>query len=448
MIARTQWSTWAGRTAISVAALVTALAGHPGRGVAFGQSIGLTALTTFGSNGWLAPGSNVYLDSVSGLQRGLAYNPVTKNVVLVSRTNTSVVGNTNNIVILNGTTGVVSGTLNPSGITGGTFPINMAGVDADGSVYVGNLALGGGPFKVYKWNSESTTSAPTVAFQWNVPSNSTTTSGTGAYRFGDAFDVYGSGASTRFAAAGTSTGTTGGLGTSFRNNANFLVGSTDLSNKFALYKGIVGTGTTTNNYRVSLSFVDQDTVMGTEGDWVRVTDYVTDNFATVTGTQQGPTNSTLISSIRSGSAALGGTTEYRVLDYLSMGGKQYLAILRTGNAGTGAGANAVNVYDISTQITQTTGTNPTLVATLDLTTTEFTNGNASGQVAWGDISIQDGFWFSAPLYVLNTNNGIQAMIFTVPEPSTWAMLATGVVASAGVFMRRRSRRRGGNRVAA
>ena len=40
----------------------------------------LSPLVTFGSNGWLAPGSNAYL-STGNNERGLGWNPVTKNIV-------------------------------------------------------------------------------------------------------------------------------------------------------------------------------------------------------------------------------------------------------------------------------------------------------------------------------------------------------------------------------
>jgi len=416
------------------AVIVAGIASDACVGTVHAQPLGLSALTTFGSNGWLAPGSNTYLDSTSSTQRGLAYNPVTKNVVLVSRTNTSVTGLTNNIVILNGTTGTVSGTLNSSGVSGGTFTLNMAGVSGDGKIYAANLAIANGALKVYSWDSESSTSAPNVPFQWTVPANSTGTSGTGAYRFGDAFDVYGSGNSIQFAAAGQSTGTTGGLGPSFRNNGNFLVGTTDTTNAFTLFKGIANTGTSTNNYRLSLSYVDADTLIGMEGGAAKYTDFV---FSS--GTQQGA-NATVISSIQSGAAALGSTSEYRIVDYVAMGPKSYLAALRTGNAGTGVGGNIVDVYDITSAITQLSGTNPVLVASLSVTTGTFVNGNGTGQIAWGEVTYEpNNQIYSAPLYALNTNNGVQAMVFAVPEPSTTLAAGICTVGLAGLMLRGRRR---------
>ena len=416
---------------ITTAIVVGAIAGDACIGTVQAQTLGLSALTTFGSNGWLAPGSTAYLGT-SNNERGLAYNPSTKNLVLVSRA--SVSGTSNNIVILNGTTGSVVKLMNADGISGGTFTINMAGVSGDGKICVGNLATGGGAFKVYSWDGESSLVAPTVPFTWSIPANSTTSSGTGAYRFGDSFDVYGSVTSVQFAAAGNTTGTTGGLGTGFRNNGNFLVGTTNTTNTFTLFKGMANTGTTTNNYRSSLSFVDADTLIGMEGGAAKVTDFI---FSS--GTQQG-VNATVISSIQSGAAPLGGTAQYKIIDYVAMGSKSYLAALRAGDGTTGNGANIVDVYDVTATITQLSGTNPVLVASLTVTTGTVANGNNTGQIAWGEVTYEpNNQIYSAPLYALNTNNGVQAMVFAVPEPSTTLAAGICTVGLAGLMLRGRRR---------
>lgn len=411
------------------ALIVGGIAGDAGVGTARAQTLGLSPLTTFGSNGWLAPGSIPNLVSSGNTERGLAYNPVTKNLVLPSRASGT------NVVILNGTTGAVSGTLSSAGITstGATLSINQAGVSGDGRIYVSNLAVGGNTLRLYSWDSETSVSAPTQPFTWTVPANSTTSSGTGAYRFGDAFDVYGSGTSVQFAVAGQSSGTTGGLGTSFRNNGNFLVGTTDTTNTFTLFKGLANTGTTTNNYRLSLSYVDADTLVGMEGGAAKLTDFI---FSS--GTQQG-VNATVISSIQSGTAALGSTTQYRIIDYVAMGSKSYLAALRTGDSTTGVGANIIDVYDVTSAITQLSGTNPVLVSSLTVTTGTFVNGNGTGQIAWGEVTYEPvNQIYSAPLYALNTNNGVQAMVFAVPEPSTTAVVACCTIGLTGLMLRRRN----------
>jgi hypothetical protein len=97
------------------------------------QGAVMSPLTTFGTNGWLAPGAIPQLGTANN-ERGLAFNPVTGNLVLVSRT-----GGTN-VRVLSGTTGADLGGLNVTGITGGTFAVNVPGVADDGSIYVCNLS--------------------------------------------------------------------------------------------------------------------------------------------------------------------------------------------------------------------------------------------------------------------------------------------------------------------
>lgn len=417
----------------TVAACIGGFCGSP----AVAQQVGLTAITTFGSNGWLAPGSNDYLaENVSGrFYRGLAYNPVTKNLILVSRTNATVSGSStsNNIVVLNGTTGVVSGTLSPSGISGGTFPINMAGVGDDGQVYVANLQAGATSttanfFKVYKWENETTTNAPSLAFQVAVPfsQSGTNPNFVNGWRFGDAFAVRGSGTSTRFIAAGSTSGSSSGN----INNSNFMLGSLDSSNFNTIYRTISATNSSASNngYRLGLTWKDDDTIIGLAGGPALVTDFVT------TGSGQTTSNATVVAGIVSGTnTSFGGNTNNRVIDYLDMGGRQYAATV----AANFGGMNVVQVYDISS------GTNAVLMAQQNLTSGTWSNPDGTGSIAFAknQVSIQDGFWFSVPLYTLNTNNGIQAMVFTVPEPSTWAMVATGAGLSGLAGYRRRSRRR-------
>jgi hypothetical protein len=101
----------------------------------------LVPMTSFGGgDGWRAPTEVLTGDSTGGTsysflgtasnERGFAFNPATGNLILVSRSGGI------NIRILNGTTGVDTGSLaNGTGIiTGGTFAVNMVGVSTDGSI--------------------------------------------------------------------------------------------------------------------------------------------------------------------------------------------------------------------------------------------------------------------------------------------------------------------------
>ena len=73
--------------------------------------------------------------------------------------------------------------------------------------------------------------------------------------------------------------------------------------------------------------------------------------------------------------------------------------------------------------------NPLLLATNDLTTFTTTSGGAVGALAWGPISGN-----TARLYALGVNNGIQAFVVTVPEPSTAALICC---CTAALALRRR-----------
>ena len=354
----------------------------------------LSPLTTFGSSGWIAPGSNPYV-TTSNTERGMGWNPVTKNLVVPSR------NGGNFVAILNGTTGIVTGTLNTTGVSGGTLAMMGAGVSSDGAIYVPNLQSGSSvasPFKVYKWVSESSTAAPTTAFSSVLPATTT-----GGWRFGDAFDVYGSGTAAKFASAGQTTGTSGGLA----NNGNFMIGQLDGSNANTIYRAIPNTLTSSNDYRLSVAFVDADTIIGNQGTSAKITDFVAATTLSNTG------------AIITGSVAIG--TVDRPLDYTVLNGQALMAVVNTNSS-------LISIYDI---------TNPA-AATL-LTTGSTVSGalsgnpNGTGGVCWGEVLSPT----SQVLYAMSSNQGIQAMVFqAVPEPSTYAMLG-GAFALIGVIASRK-----------
>src|SRR5258706_5252815 len=121
------------------------------------QAAAIAPLATFGGgDGWLAPGEGGYTFlGTANNERGLAYG--NGHVYLVSRTGG------NNVRILDPLTGADLGGLNVTGISGGTFAVNMAGTSADGSIYVANLTTAvsaTAPYKVYKWANEA--AAPTT----------------------------------------------------------------------------------------------------------------------------------------------------------------------------------------------------------------------------------------------------------------------------------------------
>ncbi len=156
------------------------------------------------ANLWsMTPQADTILSSTDNNARGVAYNPVTGHVLVVSRTpvpdlGTNVFG-TNGIYIVDSTNGTILGKLpyDPAVINGGNFAVSMIGVTDDGVIYVGNLTvntLGAtGPFKLYRWANES--AQPQLAYSGD-PSGGILF-GSNPQRFGDSIAVRGTGAATQ-----------------------------------------------------------------------------------------------------------------------------------------------------------------------------------------------------------------------------------------------------------
>ena len=134
---------------------------------------------------WWADVTNYDFFNNDNNTRGMGYNPVTDHLLVASRTGGTLVH------IIDASSGGNVGTLDMTGVSGGTFPINKVVVDDDGIIYVANLTVGGTGYKVYRWADES--AVPTVAF-----------SGDFSYRTGDAMGIYGSGIETVLYASGAS----------------------------------------------------------------------------------------------------------------------------------------------------------------------------------------------------------------------------------------------------
>jgi hypothetical protein len=139
----------------------------------------------------------------SNTERGIAYNPLTKHVLVVSRS--APVG----IHILDAETGAeimrtddptVAQVLDMTDVTGGTFAISMVGVADDGAIYGANLTTASttNPYKVYRWANED--AVPTLAYSGDPGEGAA-----GAVRYGDSFDVRGSGNNTQLMAGARAT---------------------------------------------------------------------------------------------------------------------------------------------------------------------------------------------------------------------------------------------------
>ena len=349
----------------------------------------LAPLATFGGgDGWRAPNEIITGDSVAAypylgttsLERGLAYNPVSGNLILVSRSTAG-----NGIRVLSGTTGADIGFLNQGTgvITGGTFTTSTVGIAADGAVYVANLQVnaGSGAFKVYQWSTEAQ-AAPAVFF------NSTITGFAGTPRLGDSLDVTGSGAGTRVLAGAS--GSTG-----------YAIITASGGSSVATF---APTGPAAGDFRLGATFA------GSEFDvWGKQTGG-TAAAAPLRRTTYAPG-----AGVGSNTLVSGGEM---ALDYAVIAGIPYLATLDSNSS-------RVRIYNAS---------NPAALALILDGTTTITpagNGNGVGSVKFGAINDLNS---SATIYAMGANQGIQALSIVVPEPA-----ALGLLAPAALMMARRRR---------
>jgi hypothetical protein len=119
--------------------------------------------------------------------RGMAYNAVSNQVIVVNNGGT--------IDAFDGTSGALVGPLSTTGVTGGTFALDQAGVGADGTIYAVNLGTGSGSSnKIYMWTNWQA-SPPIVAFNSNALGNGAPINYTSG-RMGDTLAVTGSGTNT------------------------------------------------------------------------------------------------------------------------------------------------------------------------------------------------------------------------------------------------------------
>lgn len=321
----------------------------------------------------IAPVNATTFPDTGNLTRGGGFNPTTGNFLVATRA-----GGTT-VKILNGATGAEVGSLNTTGISGGTFALNMIDVAADGAIYGANLTTGStaSPFRVYRWANES--AAPELIYSGDP----------GAGRFGDSFAVRGSGASTEIIAGQGSGG-----------SQLFRLSTTDGQ----IFTGSTFTvsGIATGDLRLGLDFGDGNTVYAKQGGALR---YISYDLTTTTAT--------LDASFTLGTG--GGTAS-------ALGVDNGLLVVY-GYAPT-TGPNSINIYQIAGLLPAGTSTPQ------DSEVLPTTNANSNG-VGAIDFSA-DG----TVVYAVTPNNGVHAFR-VVPEPGTWALLGTGALIL-GWSLRRRS----------
>jgi hypothetical protein len=341
----------------------------------------LAPLTSFSPNndGWLAPGEGGYsFLGTANNERGIAYG--NGHLYLVSR------NGGNFIRILDPNSGADLGSLNTTGISGGTFAVNTIGVGSDGVIYVNNLTTQASttPFKVYSWMNEG--SVPVVAY------NGAPLAGA---RVGDSLAIIGSGASTRLAVGFGSTPSVAG------NNGYAIIDPTAGTSSQVSF---TGTPPNAGDFRLGITFTDSSHVLGTQGSSL----YRYTSFAGTSGT--------LI-----GSPAIpdpAGATADRLLSYTVLGGKPLLAVQSIGDS-------HVSLYNV------TDPANPLYLASGNNTSGTLTaNGNGTGELAWGATTVNGDGSVSEILYAMSSNQGIQAFIVTVPEPCAFPLAILSLAAFA------------------
>ncbi|MCS7034531.1 MAG: DUF4623 domain-containing protein [Phycisphaerae bacterium] len=338
----------------------------------------LNPLFSFGGDGVLSPGEIAALTTDNN-QRGIAYNAITNRVYLVNRAGGL------SIRILDGDTGAEVGTLNTSGITGGTFVLSTIAVGDDGAIYGANLTTNtsSSALKIYRWADES--AVPTVAF------NGSPTNAAGA-RFGDSLAARGSGTNTQLIMGGNT-----GTGTGSITFNSYAVFTTNDGLTFS-GDGKVITGPASGSHRLGVDFGPGNTAYGKQTGTGNL-EYSTFALGSATRNTGAPFSLT-----SAGEGPIGVDVANTVLATVDINNSR------------------VRLYDITDPTV-----NPVLLDTGLFTSTN-ANVNGTGAI---DFGVRSGV---LRLYVLNTNNGIQAFEVRVPEPAGLSLLA---VSAAGLLRRRR-----------
>jgi hypothetical protein len=323
-----------------------------------------------------------FLATSDNAARGMAFNPMTGDLLVVSRTTSP------NVYVINAQDGSVLGNFNMGGITGGTFPIDMIGVGSDGAIYAGNLTTAASgfsaPFKLYRWTSEADAitndgnTAPTLVYS-NDPGNGVST----GQRWGDSLSVIGSGFNTKVL-----------LGA---RNGNTVAVLTPVDPETTFIAQGISTDNTVGN--LGLAFQDGSTYWTKVGGQPLKQVTLTDTDGMTTGTLSGLAASTAPLGVDPGNNLLG------LINYSNT-----------------APNPSVTLYDI------TDPTAPVALATRSFPTNN-ANTNGVGAVAFGMVGDNN------VMFALDTNNGIVAYGVEVPEPAALALIAG---AAAMLLMRRRT----------
>lgn len=316
----------------------------------------------------VAAGTRPYL-TTDNTQRGLSYNPTTGHLLLVNRAGGVSVN------VLNSTTGADLGFLDVTGISGGTFALNLIGVADDGSIYAGNLTTdtSANNFRLYRWANESAT--PTLVYSGNPGPSAVN-------RFGDTLAVRGSGNTTQILAASRS-GTVASV---------FL--TPDGGTSFVAYE--IATDAAAGDIGLGIDFGAGNDAWGTASG--RTLRHLEINTATMTATTEG--NFGAAEGVPTAVAFIGLEPTLGLL-----GGVELLA-----------DADKLNLYSIQTG-------SPVLWDT-ELVQSANANLNGTGAIDFG----------GGMMFLLESNNGLMAYTL-IPEPQAHLLLGLGLLI---LFARRKA----------
>lgn len=308
----------------------------------------------------LEPGSRAYLNT-DGSQRGLSFNPVTGNLLLLSRP-----GGAAGVYVLNSTNGADLHVLNNGSgvISGGTYPMSLVGVADDGAVYAANLSLNGTttPFRLYRWANDDSATTPTLAYSGDPFPGS-------GERWGDTLNVRGGGNNTQIII-----GSRSGTNVVVFTTAN---GTTFNANPIAVSGGAGGM------FGLGLAFGAGNTLWGKQnGSPLRQTSF---NLASGTGTVlQSFGSPTVVNSV----AAIGVSTNLQYLGGVSLETPDNFQLYQLPPGGA-----------------------PGLIET-NAFPTDNANGNGTGAVDFGGDRV----------FALDSNNGILALQLLSPTPAEFVLI--------------------------
>lgn len=334
-------------------------------GVAHAQ-ISMSALNSFGTNGWLAPGAQGgTFPTTDGNNRSMTFDPLNGQVLVQNGTG---------VRRLNATTGNNEAFLDMAGVSGGALTFTRIAATRDGQIFGTNLVTGGAGYRIYRWaNADATAS---VVFNGN-PNDGT--------RFGDNFAVSGTGNNVRMVA---------GAGTGVAGFASFSYDGNTTTSSFSS-----AAGSAAGDFRLGTRFLDNDTIVGVQN-------------ATNPGLRVASFGGTLLNTV-----TLADPNE-RSVAFASINGFRLMATIQTNS-------NAVRLYDI-TGVDMTTTASLTPLFTLNNTTSLNGNGNASSDITFGAISGNKITLYA----LNTNNGVQAFEIEAIPEPMTLGALALGLGALA------------------